>query len=659
MDGEIQMSVHPRRVNRIAIAATGLLCGLFAGSVGIAQASPAGTQVLPGSAAPAVTSSATATGSVPSTQQLTIQLWMQSNVAGATAYANAVSDPHSPSFHKYLSPDAYTAKFGASTANTNAVESWLRQQGFANVSADSQRNYVRATAPVSTVQSALQVQMKTYKFAGQAAPVTSNDRNVTLPAAIAGDVTGISGLSNLQPATDRTPTPTAAQIAAEADNCSAYYGQKTQSGLPALDGITSFPTHVCGYTGTQLRAAYGMTNASTGKGETIAFIEDGTPYKMFQTLTTWAAANGLPAPRSANYQELAIGNGDACGNPFDGEEQLDIEAGYAMAPDARQLLVGGDSCEQAQEGVQALLDADLTVVNGTNGHPLASITSNSWGLTGGEETLPAEYLNLTHSILLRAAAEGVGMFYSSGDNPGVSVPTSDPYALSVGGTSLAIDASNKRTFETGWSNDVQAVDTTTGGYDDLGIQRWAAGGGASLLWSQPSYQKGVVPSSLSTPAAGNKSGASRTVPDIAAVADLTTGITQTDTEPGFNGGPDQVQTFVDGGTSLASPLVAGMVADAEQGQATPFGFINPLLYSLAGSSALNDLQPVTSATPAQYHGVYCADAACIGVPSSVWTFDGQSPDYTDQVTAKGYDTMTGLGSPNGQSFLTALRKSEQ
>jgi subtilase family serine protease len=653
------MGVHRRRMNRMAIAATGLLCGLVAGGVGVAQASPAGTQVLPGSAAPAVTSSAVVTGNVPSTQQLTVQLWLQANVSGETAYANAVSDPHNPNFHHYLSPNAFTAKFGPSPAAADAVRTWLRQQGFTNVSVDAQRNYVRGTAPVSTVQNALRVQMKTYRMAGSAAPVTSNDRDVTLPASIAGDVQGISGLSNLQPTTDRMPTPTPAQIAAEADNCSNYYGEHTQSGLPALDGTTSFPTHVCGYTGPQLRAAYGMNNASTGKGVTVAYIEDGTPYKMFQTLTKWAAANQLPAPRSTNYQELAIGSGDSCGNPFDGEEQLDIEAGYAMAPDARQLLVGGDSCDQAGGGIQALFDADLAVVNGNGGHPLASIASNSWGLTGGESTLPAEYITLAHSILLRAAGEGVGMYYSSGDNPGVSVPTADPYALSVGGTSLAIDANNHREFETGWSNDVQEVDTANNGYQDLGIQRWAAGGGASLLWSQPAYQKGIVPSSMSTPPVGNRGGPARTVPDIAAVADLTTGITQSDTEPGQNGGPDVFTTFVDGGTSLASPLVAGMVADTEQGQATPFGFINPLIYSLAGTSALNDLLPVTSSTPAQYHGVYCADQACIGVPSAVWTFDGESKDYTNQVTAKGYDTMTGVGSPNGQAFISALRHAEK
>jgi subtilase family serine protease len=649
-------------VNRIAVAATCLLSGVFASGVGIAQAStvqPAGEQVIPGSVADAVTSSATVTGNAPSAQKLTIQLWLQSDQAGATAYADSVSDPHSASFHHYLSPNAYTARFGPSATATNAVESWLGQQGFTNVTVDGQHNYVQATGPVSTIQNALRVQMKTYRVAGTAAPVTSNDRNVTLPAAIAGDVVGISGLNNTQPTTNLAAAkPTPAQAAAEADNCSNYYGQHVQSGLPALNGRTSFPTHVCGYTGTQLRAAYGMNTASTGKGVTVAYIEDGTPYKMFDTLTKWAAANGLPAPKSTNYSELAIGSGDECGNPFDTEEQLDIEASYAMAPDQHQLLVGGDSCNTQLEGVQALFDADLAVVNGNGGHPLASITSNSWGLSGGE-TFPAEYVNIAHSILLRAAGEGVGMYYSSGDNPGVSVPASDPYALAVGGTSLAINANNQRTFETGWSNDVEGVDTATGGYDDFGVQRWAAGGGASLLWSQPSYQQGVVPASMSTPQAGDKGTASRTVPDISALADLTTGITESATEPGTNGGPDVFQTFVEGGTSLASPLVAGMVADAEQGQPTSFGFINPVVYSLAGTSALHDIQPVTSATPAEYQGVYCADQACIGAPSSVWTFDAQPKEYTDQVTAKGYDTMTGVGTPNGQSFITALRRSEK
>ncbi|WP_366942245.1 hypothetical protein [Amycolatopsis sp.] len=136
-----------------------------------------------------------------------------------------------------------------------------------------------------------------------------------------------------------------------------------------------------------------------------------------------------------------------------------------------------------------------------------------------------------------------------------------------------------------------------------------------------------MPASTSTPSSGNKGGGpSRAVPDIGADGAPNTGMTKSETEPGQNGGPDVFSTSTEGGTSLAAPLVAGMVADAEQGQATPFGFINPLLYSLSGTSALNDILPVTSSTPAQYHGVY---RPCVKEGGQVWTFDGQSKLYTD------------------------------
>ena len=640
------------RATRAAVAGTSLLAALFAGGVGIAQAAPA-TVTVPDSVASAI-SSAPAVGDVPASQSLNVQLWLTGNQAGATAYADAVSNPKSKTYHQFLSPAAYTARFGASAASASAVRTWLSQQGFTNITLDPQRAYLRATAPTSTVQNAFHVQMKTFAVAGQSKPVMSNDRNITLPASIAGDVLGVSGLNSSQPTTELAkPTlPTAAQAAAEADNCSNYYGQNTQSGLPAYHGLTAFPTHICGYNGTQLRAAYGMTSASTGKGVTVAYIEVGTPYKMFQTLTQWAKSSGLPAPQSANYSELSIGSGNDCGNAFDIEEQLDIESSYAMAPDQHQLLVGGDSCDTASGGAQSLFDADNAVLDGNGNVPLASATSNSWEL--GPESIPAALVNVMHSILLRAAGEGVSMYYSAGDGPGVLVPSSDPYATAVGGTSLGLDQSSKRLFETGWSNDVLG-NNGDGTYTDYGIQG-GTGGGASLLWTEPSYQKGVVPSSMTSPGAGNQHGADRAVPDVSALADLTTGIGEAVTEPGQNGGADTYTVFPEGGTSLAAPLVAGIVAAADQGQSSSFGFLNPALYSLAGSKALNDPLPITSSSPAAYQGVYCADQACIGAPPSVWTFDDQDPSSTNQVTAKGYDTMTGVGTPNGQNFITALRK---
>ena len=94
---------------------------------------------------------------------------------------------------------------------------------------------------------------------------------------------------------------------------------------------------------------------------------------------------------------------------------------------------------------------------------------------------------------------------------------------------------------------------------------------------------------------------------------------------------------------------------------TPFGFLNPVLYQLAGSRAFRDVLPLTASTPALYRGTSCDVAVC-GV-QGLNVFDVQSADtaegYDGQVTLKGYDTMTGLGTPDGQYFINALRANEK
>ncbi len=125
-----------------------------------------------------------------------------------------------------------------------------------------------------------------------------------------------------------------------------------------------------------------------------------------------------------------------------------------MAPGANQLVVGGDSCNQGDYGLQGLFDADLAVL-GTGSHPLASIASNSWG-SGPEEQAPS-VTGIERSILVQAAAEGVGMYFSSGDGSGVGEPASDPYAIAVGGTTLGIGKGSTRLFETGWSDGVSLL----------------------------------------------------------------------------------------------------------------------------------------------------------------------------------------------------------
>ena len=166
----------------------------------------------------------------------------------------------------------------------------------------------------------------------------------------------------------------------------------------------------------------------------------------------------------------------------------------------------------------------------------------------------------------------------------------------------------------------------------------------------------MVPAGLAK-AQGNRGGLVRAVPDISALADPFTGFNLGVLTFDNKGNPNGFAQGPGGGTSLAVPLVAGMVADAEQYQHHSFGFLNPALYRLTGTSAIHDALPITSKTPARYHGVAC-DVAFCGVLALI-TFDVQSfgtEGYDGQVTRRGYDTMTGIGTPAGQNFVYALRK---
>ncbi len=561
------------------LGATATLAGLTIVSfTGTAGASPSPQSVrLAGSVAPFATSSR-AIGPVSGATRLSVQIWLTPDLAAAARYATAVSTPGSKLFHRYLSPAAFTTRFGASAAAVAKVEAWLRGRGFAGIHPDSQRNYVRATASVTSINAAFKVQMTNYRpsngISGGRYTLRSNDRPVTVPAALASSVLGVTGLSNaavqmpLELPTARPHSPNLASAVAQASKarrpalCSRWYGQHYATHLPRHFGTTKFPTQVCGYGAVQLRAAYGMNFKATGKGVTVALVELGLAPDMFATLKDYAARMHVPAPASNHYAELSLGR-NTCGDPFFVEEQLDVEASYDMAPGVNQLVVGGDSCNNGDAGLQGLFNADIAVLNGTGHHPLATVVSNSW--EGADEEQPPTNTRIETSFLLRAAAEGVGMYFSAGDGSGVLSPSDSPYAISVGGTTLGIGHRLNRLFETGWSTG-ESILTVHRGWVFVGEQG-ATGGGPSLLWAQPGYQKGVVPAPLAR-APGNRGGTVRSAPDISADADPFTGMAVglLVPQPNPNKPPVYVQIDV-GGTSEASPLVAGIVAAAQQAPA--------------------------------------------------------------------------------------------
>jgi subtilase family serine protease len=647
---------------RMLVAVLGaavVTAGMTAGVSGLAQASPRPAEkILAGSTVP-FTRHARPTGAVPGSLRLTIQLWLRPDLAAAGQFAAAVSTPGTALFRHYLSPAAYTARFGASAATERQAESWLRTEGFTGITADSGRTYVRATAPVSKINAAFRVRLLTYAGSASAHAVSvrlhANNRPVSLPAALAGHVLAVTGLDNAAPISPYVVAGRshAARGGARADGadvpCSHYYGQEVATGLPKQFGVTSFPTFVCGYSALQMRSVYGANWVNTGKGQTIALVEQGLTRDMFLTLQDYARANHMPAPSANRYSQLSLGK-NTCGDPFNIEEQLDVESSYDMAPGANQLVVGGDSCDRAEEGNQAEYDADVAVIDGAGGHPLATVASNSW--ESGTESQPLSQTNLVHAYLVRGTAEGVGMYFSAGDGSGVLEPSIDPNAIAVGGTTLGISKSGQRLFETGWSDGISQLKNNAWNFLS---EDGAGGGGPSVHWAQPGYQKGVVPASLGT---------TRSAPDLAADADPFTGINVGMLKFGGKQ-PTFFQESI-GGTSESSPLVAGMVIAAQQGQKAPFGFINPAIYKLNKTSAFYDTLPLTAKSNPSYRGVECDLLEfvniCLGPKTnripSLTTFDDQSPSmkgYTGQVTLPGYDNMTGLGVPNGQAFVKALR----
>src|ERR1700688_2170286 len=103
-----------------AIGAVAATIGMTIGTAALpAAASPRPPDTpLAGSVAP-FTSHAQATGNVGGSRRLSIQLWLTPRVASAQRFATAVSTPGSAQFHRYVSPDGYGARFGATAGEAS------------------------------------------------------------------------------------------------------------------------------------------------------------------------------------------------------------------------------------------------------------------------------------------------------------------------------------------------------------------------------------------------------------------------------------------------------------------------------------------------------------------------------------------------------------
>jgi subtilase family serine protease len=633
----------------VALALVATLAAVLAAA---ATAAPASRARLTGSVPKWATPAAFKAAAEPG-QTLGFQVYLGwRNDAGAKALARAVSDPASRLYGRYLSPAKFRRLFAPREADVVAVRSWLRSQGFAIAGIPANNLYVPATGTVAQAQKAFGVRLNQYTVDGQT--LRSPASALTIPASLSSIVTAVVGLdqSKAHPKAiaDNAPPPAGFR---NAQPWSTFWGQKIATDQPKAYGRYQ-PYAPRGYTPSQFRGAYGVAKAvshgNDGSGVTVAIIDAYAAPTIVYDVNRYSHDNGVPVFKRGQFRQI-VDPGLATQPPqtdesgWYGEETLDIEAVHGMAPGAKIAFLGALNSQ----------DASLDVMmNYVIDHRLARIVSNSYGELG--EQLPPELIKAENSIYLQAALEGIGIYFSSGDDGDevdtlnyrtVDWPASSPWVTAVGGTSLGVGACNQYLFETGWGTGHSVLGDGVWTPAPPGDWWYGGGGGTSVLYGQPWYQHRVVPASI---ADYFDTGTNwRAVPDVAMDGDPTTGMLVGETQI-FSGGV-YYDTYRIGGTSLSCPLFAGVMALADQRARFPHGFANPALYRLARSHAYRDIVDPKTAIAAVRSDFVNGENDADGV-----SFTLRSMNDTESLhTIPGYDDVTGVGTPNGETFLNALR----
>jgi subtilase family serine protease len=393
------------------------------------------------------------------------------------------------------------------------------------------------------------------------------------------------------------------------------------------------------YAPRQLRVAYGiqplLDRGITGRGQTVVLLEfpppaTGSPSAVTgiqvpavtdirQDLARFDSVFGLPAARLHVVNALAH-----AASPWLAtlEEVADSEIVHAVAPGAaiREVLIpSSDTARPGRVAAAVLAALRLSLAQG-------AVISLSAG--AGEQCFtPAEAAGV-NPALRAAQRDRVTVVISTGDSgaattpcpgagtgstpvKGVDLPASDPLTLAVGGTSLqASRTSGAYIGETAWNIPPPAA----------GPSSKASGGGFSRLFPRPAYQDG---------SAGIE--ATRGVPDVAADADPRTGMALAISDGGQGN-----RLIGGGGTSVAAPLWAAVIALADQFAGRDLGFVNPALYRI-GRSAF-------------YHQAFH------DVTTGTNTVKSPTLTITGYQAAPGWDPVTGWGSPNVQVLVPLLAR---
>lgn len=512
----------------------------FSAANAFGQAQAVLTRVVPATGA-------TSIGQPPADQIMTLDVVLPlRDQMSLDGLVKQVIDPASPSYRHYLTVPEFTARFGPSQSDYDALVQFLRTKGFTVVGGTRDSMDVAIKGPVSAVESAFSIRLLTYQHPTENRTYYAPDREPTVNLPF--QLWHISGLSNYS-----IPRPA---LSKRSDYLKAH--GITAEALP-LATTGSGPS--ASFLGSDMRAAYYGAGPLTGAGQNLGLFEfAGTDLTDLDAyFKNVGQTNKVPITLLSTD-----GTSTACTAPGcdDTEQTLDMTQAIGMAPGLASLVMYIGSTDTAIFGAM------------TTHNPLPTTLSVSWVWTPADPTALDPYFE-------RAAVQGQTILQASGDwstwsSTNNNWPADNAYVTGVGGTDLT---------------------TTKAGGAWASETAWIVSGGGI------SPNNILIPSWQQLPGVINSNNKGSTVyrngPDVSANANWT-----------FYVCADQTTCTANeyGGTSFAAPMWAGYLALVNQHLATSggktVGFINPTLYALGVSSSYGaDFRDISSGSCGTYSAV--------------------------------------------------------
>ena len=399
---------------------------------------------------------------LPEGQRLNLSIGVPIRDQGVlTSFLNDLYNPASASFHRYLTPDQFTAQFGPTEADYQAIIDFATAHDLTITATHPNRMVLDVSGSVADVEKAFQVKLRLYRHPFEARNFFAPDVDPTVEASV--PILNVSGLNNYW-----LPHPRM-KLQGEVEPHA-----RTSNGPTGPNGL---------YAGSDFRSIYAPGVSLTGMGQTVGLVEFDGYYPG--DIVSYEDQVGLS---SVPLQNVYVDGYNGRAGSNNSEVALDIEVAISMAPGLSKVIVYEESNGGTWEDI----------LNRIANDNLAKQVSCSWG--GGPPDATAE------QIFQQMAAQGQSFFNATGDSDAftgaIDFPSDSPNIVEVGGTTIwATGDPYTWTSESVWN------------WGKFGKQYIGSSGGISPTYSIPTWQQGISMTS------NQGSTTHRNIPDVALTAD--------------------------------------------------------------------------------------------------------------------------------------------